>query len=180
MLPLIFKNLKGTELDEWLKEPENIALILNKRIFYVLKSNLDNSVIKFGVSTNEGSDGDGAYRRLLSYINYYGRTSDCERKSKDCKYGIKIYALYGNDYNKNTEKKNTMVQRKENYIKRELKPNIEKTNRGSERTSTSLGHLIKLIENNRFSQEIVTDTSLKESKRLKEAQNIKENDFYKE
>ena len=24
MLPLIFKNLKGTELDEWLYEPENI------------------------------------------------------------------------------------------------------------------------------------------------------------
>ena len=119
-LPLIFKKLKGTELDEWLDEPENIALFLNKRIFYVLKSNLDKKIIKFGVSTNEGSDGDGAYRRLLSYINYYGRTSKCERNNNDCKYGIKLYALYGNDYNKNTEKKNTMVQRKENYIKREL------------------------------------------------------------
>ena len=134
---------------------------------------MDNKVIKFGVSTNEGSNGDGAYRRLLSYIFYYGRENKCERNNKNCKYGIKLYALYGNEYNEKTEKKNSMVQRKENYIKRELKSNISYINRGSERTSTSLTHLIKLVEDSKFSDEIVTDTSIRESKRLNEAKNIK-------
>jgi len=180
MIPLIFKDLKGIELDEWLNDPENIAQILNKRIFYILKSNIDKRVIKFGISTTEGTDGDGAYRRLKSYINYYGRNNACEIKNPECKFGIKLYALYGNNYNKNTEKKNTMVQRKENYVKRELKENITTIDRGSERTSISLRNLIKLVENSKFSEEIVTDTSLKESKRLKEAQNIKKKDFYKE
>jgi len=162
----IFINKKGVSLDEWLKDPENIAKILGKRILYLIKSNLDNNILKFGIVTNYGQEGNGAYRRLISYIHSYGRESDNKTRDqqKNNKHGVQLYGIWGNNYNKDVEPKNTGVMKKETYIKSHLKVNIKNVNRGSERTSITLNELIKLIENDKYSEDIITD--VRRSKRL--------------
>ena len=178
VLTNLFLDKKGVPLDQWLVEPDNLEMIRGKRIFYILKPRLDPQIFKFGIATN---DGDGAFRRLISYVTYYGFEDDntTQLKQKQRKiFGILVYGLWGVNYNSNVEPKNSAVARKEKYIKSKLRENIEAVNRGSERTSISLNELIALVEDSKFSEDIVTDVSKRRSKR--EGSFLKDEGFYEE
>ena len=69
------------------------------RLFYILKPNGENDVIKFGIAgQNEGSS--ASWGRLHSYINVFGVADDLNR----CK-GIRLLYLAGNVYNPKVEVK---------------------------------------------------------------------------
>ena len=164
----IFLNPKGESLEKWLKE--NKAKIRGKRILYVLKPNMESNVIKFGIAGEYASiNEDASFERLKSYLTTYGREEDCKtrEKKKNCNYGVTVYAIYGNNYNRNVEPKNTAVHKKELYLKRELSNSITRVGRGTERTDERLSKILKLVADNRFTVDEVTDVSLKRSKRLK-------------
>ena len=178
VLTNLFLDKKGTPLDEWLSDEDNLELIYGKRVFYILKANLDLKIFKFGIATN---DRDGAFRRLVSYLNYYGFEEDNakQKKQKQRKiFGIQLYGLWGVNYNSNVEPKNSAVARKENYIKSVLKDNITSVARGSERTSISLDELIAMVSDSKFSEDIVTDVSKRRSKR--EGSFLKDQGFYQD
>ena len=76
----LLKNKKGVELKTWLER--NKEKIKDKRIFYVLKANLEKEdVYKIGISERGGTS---AYGRLNDYYHFYGASS----KTNPCK-GVK-------------------------------------------------------------------------------------------
>ena len=81
---IIYENLDGIELAQWLGKETNRRMLDNKRILYVVRANIDNSLIKFGIGGVEHG-GTSAFGRLLQYINYYGEAGEF-----DCK-GIKLF-----------------------------------------------------------------------------------------
>ena len=185
----LFMNRVGVPLDEWLDKEANLKKINGKRIFYILKPNMDvePDVFKFGIATNFGSDGDGASRRLKSYVDTYGkegcraktRSQTAKAKSKATCWvsGVTLYALWGVNYNSDVDQKNSAPHKVENFVKAELKENIKEVGRGSERTSVNLGKIIELVEKKaRTTTDIVTDTS---KRRTTRKNTIKKKGFYK-
>ena len=103
----IYENYDGIELKQWLdgyyvnkdgKKESNRRLLDNKRILYVVRANIDQSLIKFGIGGVEHG-GTSAFGRLLQYINYYG-----EKGEFDC-LGIKLFLIIANEYNPNVLRK---------------------------------------------------------------------------
>jgi hypothetical protein len=134
---VIYENQQGIELAEWLRKESNRRSLDNKRILYVMRANMDNSLIKFGVGGVEHG-GTSAYGRLLQYINYYGEGGEF-----DC-LGIKLFLIVANNYNANVEGKNSAIFRKEKFLKAQLKGDTM-TGRGTERVTTNLRKLFNLI-----------------------------------
>jgi len=171
----VYLNNKGIPLEDYLDNVDNLVGLINKRIFYILKANMDSNIYKFGISTGAN---ESAIKRLYDYVYTYGYNSDNKTRSMKQKpiHGIKLYGLWTVNYNSNVESKNSAVSRKERYIKGELRENIALVGRGSERTSVSLNKLIDLVKNNKFSEDIVTDVSKRRTKRVEA---IKADGFYK-
>ena len=101
------------ELGPYLDKDLVKKMLYNKRILYVLRANVDNSLIKFGIGGNEHGK-SGAWGRLHQYVNTYGVQGDY-----DC-LGVKLFLIVGNDYNENVESTNSAVFRKEKFLKREF------------------------------------------------------------
>ena len=134
---ILYENQQGIELAQWLSKESNRRALDNKRILYVVRANIDNSLIKFGVGGVEHG-GTSAFGRLLQYVNYYGENGEF-----DCK-GIKLFLIVANNYNANVEGKNSAIFRKEKFLKAQLKGDTM-TGRGTERVTTNLQKLFKLI-----------------------------------
>ena len=141
----LFENKDGTELKEWLDGKTKIAgemktnreLIKNKRILYVIRPNIDKSLIKFGIGGVEHG-GSSAYGRLLQYVNYYGESGEF-----DC-LGVKLFLIVANEYNPNVEGKNSAIFRKEKFLKAQLNGDTL-SGRGTERVKTNIRKLFGLI-----------------------------------
>lgn len=135
---IIFENKDGVELRPWLYQESNRRSLDNKRILYVVRANIDSSLIKFGVGGVEHG-GTSAFGRLLQYVNYYGEGAEF-----DCK-GIKLFLIVANEYNPNVEGKNSAIFRKEKFLKAQLKGDTM-SGRGTERVTTNLRKLFGLIK----------------------------------
>ena len=105
----LYESQDGIELKQWLDVQSNRRMLDNKRILYVVRANIDNSLIKFGIGGVEHG-GTSAFGRLLQYINYYGEGGEF-----DCK-GIKLFLIVANEYNPNVDGKNSAIFRKENVL----------------------------------------------------------------
>ena len=79
----IYESPDGIELKPWLDIQSNRRLLDNKRILYVVRANIDNSLIKFGIGGVEHG-GTSAFGRLLQYINYYGEGASLTAKESNC------------------------------------------------------------------------------------------------
>ena len=134
---IIYENQQGIELAQWLSKESNRRALDNKRILYVVRANIDNSLIKFGIGGVENG-GTSAFGRLLQYVNYYGEGGDF-----DC-LGIKLFLVVANEFNANVEGKNSAIFRKEKFLKSQLKGDTM-TGRGTERVTTNLRKLFNLI-----------------------------------
>ena len=106
--------------------------LYNMRVFYIVRSNLDKNILKFGIS-----DGNG-FHRLTSYIFSYGKNV----KSRNS--GIGICFLAGVNKREEVQWQNSRIYKMEAKLKNELSnKKLIVTGRGLERTSAS----IKQIEN---------------------------------
>ena len=132
-LKILYKNNKGIELDSFLNR--NRALLANKRIFYVIKANLDDKeVYKIGISERGAN---AATARLLDYVYNYGVSEDDNK----CK-GVKLYLLLGNRYNPNVTEAQSAVRKLETKAKAYLKDYRE---RGHERFSIKINDLLNYL-----------------------------------
>ena len=133
----LYESQDGIELKQWLDVQSNRRMLDNKRILYVVRANIDNSLIKFGIGGVEHG-GTSAFGRLLQYINYYGEGGEF-----DCK-GIKLFLIVANEYNPNVDGKNSAIFRKEKFLKAQLKGDTM-SGRGTERVTTNIRKLFNLI-----------------------------------
>jgi len=158
----LLKNKKGVELKTWLER--NKEKIKDKRIFYVLKANLEKEdVYKIGISERGGTS---AYGRLNDYYHFYGTSS----KTNPCK-GVKLYLVLANTYNVDVNASDSKVRKLETLLKRDFK---EFRARGEERLNTSIDSIFEYLQKANL---IVTETEkpVRETPRLKEL-NIGSND----
>jgi hypothetical protein len=132
-----YENKDGTELKPWLDKESNRRMLDNKRILYVVRANIDNSLVKFGIGGVEHG-GTSAFGRLLQYVNYYGEGGEF-----DCK-GIKLFLIVANEYNPNVDGKNSAIFRKEAFLKKQLRGDTL-SGRGTERVTTNIRKLFNLI-----------------------------------
>ena len=144
-------NGKPVFLEDWIQA--NRGKILNKRIFYVVRPNLEDDVTKFGIGGMDG--GEGAYNRLNQYVITYGKNS---RRNK-C-VGVLLFYLAGNKYNSLVQTSNSLVWKKEKFLKDELKSTTDiLPGRGAERTKLPINRLMDLIDrsSNKTTADIETD-----------------------
>lgn len=158
----VYENLDGIELAQWLGKEANRRSLDNKRILYVVRANIDNSLIKFGIGGVEHG-GTSAFGRLLQYINYYGEAGEF-----DCK-GIKLFLIVANEYNPNVEGKNSAIFRKEKFLKAQLRGDTM-SGRGTERVTTNMRKLFNLIfqTSNKTDEDI--EIERRKTERLKQAE----------
>ena len=135
---IVYENKDGIELKQWLDKEANRRMLDNKRILYVVRANIDSSLIKFGIGGVEHG-GTSAFGRLLQYVNYYGEAGEF-----DC-MGIKLFLIVSNEYNPNVEGKNSAIFRKEKFLKSQLKGDTM-SGRGTERVTTNMRKLFGLIK----------------------------------
>ena len=138
-----YQNKKGTELHNWLLE--NGDSLKNKRIFYVVKANMeqDKDVYKIGIS--ERGD-NSAIGRLIDYVHFYGVTN----KENSCQ-GVKLYLLLANVFNPDVEASHAAVRKLETKVIRDF---ADKRERGRERIHVSIQELFDYLEENNY----ITDT----------------------
>ena len=167
----LYENLDGIELAQWLSSESNRRSLDNKRILYVVRANIDNSLIKFGVGGVEHG-GTSAFGRLLQYINYYGEGGEF-----DCK-GIKLFLIMANHYNPNVEGKDSAIFRKEKFLKAQLRGDTM-SGRGTERVNTNMRKLFNLIfqTSNKTDEDI--EVERRKTERLKQAEVTSEDQVMK-
>ena len=167
--------VRTVDLDNWLQT--NKSTTNHYLCFYVIKANAD-ELIKFGIAGTRG-EMTGAWGRLHSYINTYGRKTDLN----DC-LGVNLMYLAGTKFDlgpnvigskyreRKVDLKNSLVFKKELFIKRHFRnvdPNNfgdgvinRKTGRGFERVlPEELDELFRMIDDrsNKAVEEIETPTS---------------------
>lgn len=141
-LNLIMNDINGVNLEQWLSQ--NRQILNNKKILYVVKADMDSNppVYKFGIAGSTG-DKNGAYNRLSHYNVLYGKRSQCNPNNNNCVLGVKLYAIYGTNFNYATGQyvsvNNSAVKKVENKLK-----NLHIV-RGNERTDASIGNIIRTI-----------------------------------
>lgn len=157
----IFEDVQGVELKPWIYNKANQKLLKDKRILYVVRANIDNSLIKFGVGGVEHG-GTGAEGRLRQYVNYYGEGGEF-----DCR-GVKLFLIVANEYNPNVEGKNSAVFRKEKFLKAQLRGDTL-SGRGTERVTTNIRKLFNLIhtQSNKTDEDI--EIERRKTERLNQA-----------
>ena len=140
------------ELKPWLDLPETKKFLYNKRLFYIVKPNVE-GVCKFGIAGNEGGKASG-WGRLHQYVHSYGEQSDLSACA-----GVKLLYLAGNEYNPNVENIKSAVYRKELAAKRFFRDDALK-GRGFERIlQERLDELFKILEDpsNKSFEDIETE-----------------------
>jgi len=157
----IYESNDGIELKQWLDKETNRRMLDNKRILYVVRANIDASLIKFGIGGVEHG-GTSAFGRLLQYINYYG-----EQGEFDCK-GIKLFLIVANEYNPNVEGKNSAIFRKEKFLKAQLKGDTM-SGRGTERVTTNIRKLFNLIRQSSNKTDEDIEVERRKTERLQQA-----------
>ncbi len=160
---ILFKDLrKGVELGPWLRNKSNYAMLRDMRVMYVLRANIDNSLIKFGIGGVQ-QGGTSAWGRLHQYVITYGETDEF-----DCK-GVKLFLVVGNKFNPDVEQTNSAIFRKELFLKRELGGDTL-PGRGTERVTTNLQKLYTMImdDSNKTFEDI--ELERRTSERLKQAE----------
>ena len=148
-------------LEDWLRA--NPDKLNNKRIFYVIKANLEPDITKFGITTDGGNS---AQNRMKQYLITYGKNSSSNRCT-----GVKLWYMAGTEYNRLVQTTNTLVHKKELYLKRELKSKSEtEPGRGTERTKVSPPDLMRMIDraSNKTTGDVVTD--IRKSARIEQAE----------
>jgi hypothetical protein len=137
----------------------------NKRIFYIVRSNLDKNILKFGIS-----DGNG-FHRLTSYIHSYGKYVPSKHS------GIGICFLAGVNKKEEVQWKNSQVYRMEVQVKKELsKQNLIVKNRGSERTSATIKEIESIMQQTKVKD---IETILRRSDRNIKTQELRRSDRIK-
>ena len=142
----LYKNTNGIELNTFLLEnnklpPSDKRSLKNKRVFYVVKANVDQEkeVFKIGISERGYNSAKG---RLIDYVHFYG-VSEPENKC----LGVKLYLLLANVFNPDVENRNAAVRRLETKVKAEFK---DKRERGDERINVSIQDLFKYLETHHY------------------------------
>ena len=130
----VFKDFSetGTPMETFLT-PNKMTELGTHRIFYIIRANMDKSVLKIGNST----DGHPS-TRLKDYIVKYGEAND----NPPCT-GANILYCAGTQRNPNVPAKKSQVYEMEEHLKRVLrrKRNGIVPGRGSERTKVTLNVL---------------------------------------
>ena len=136
---VLYKSTEGIELDTWLRKHGDS--LRNKRIFYVVRANLDKEkeVYKIGIS-ERGSN--SAFGRLADYVHFYGVTD----KKNNCK-GVKLYLLLANIFNPDVNAADAAVRRLETAVIRDF---ADKRERGRERIHVSIQELYAYLEKNNY------------------------------
>ena len=142
----LYKNVNGIELNTFLLENSKLSAddkysLKNKRVFYVVKANIDRDtdVFKIGISERGDSSAKG---RLTDYVHFYG----VSEKENKC-LGVKLYLLLANVFNPDVEYRNAAVRRLETKVKAKYK---DKRERGDERINVPIRELFTYLEENRY------------------------------
>jgi len=151
---------KSVDLEKWLAKHKND--LYNKRVFYVLKANLDKTITKIGIAGNETGKAS-AYGRLHQYIILYGNNN----KNDKCQ-GVQLYCIRWNTYNQFITPTNSSVYRKELQIKRNLKME-DAVVAGSERTRASLDKIFQMIDDPSNKTDEDKQDEIRRSTRIKQS-----------
>ena len=118
-------------MEDFLDNPDMVAKIKNKRIFYIVEPELEKGkYLKFGIA---GVNTGRGVARLKEYDITYGRYA----KGKDTNYctGVYLWAIYPFQYNRLVEPKNSKPAKLELKLKRECKQGF----RGSDGKTAKCG-----------------------------------------
>ena len=94
---VLYQNPEGIELAQWLSQKSNRDLLTNKRILYVVRANIDNALIKFGVGGVEHG-GTFAYDRLKLNETPITHALDVIRQLNPLNYNQARVKASNNDY----------------------------------------------------------------------------------
>lgn len=146
-------------LEDWLRD--NRSKLNDMRLFYVIKANMQSEITKFGIAGLDG--GTSGYGRLHQYVIMYGENSSNNKCT-----GVKLFYLAGTKYNPLVQTSNSLVFKKELFLKRELK-NLSQTDslRGTERTTMPVSNLIRLIDRSSNKTSSEQEQELRRSQRIK-------------
>jgi len=146
-------------LETWLRD--NRGRINDMRLFYVIKANMQPEITKFGIAGLDG--GTSGYGRLHQYVIMYGQNNPRNKCT-----GVKLYYLAGTKYNPLVQTVNSLVFKKELFLKRELKDLAQTDSlRGTERTTMSVSNLIRLIDRSSNKTSSEQEQELRKSQRIK-------------
>ena len=136
---IAYKSKKGTELHNWLLTYGDS--LKNKRIFYVVRANLeqDKDVYKIGIS--ERGD-NSSIHRLIDYVHFYGVTNE-ENKCQ----GVKLHLLLANVFNPDVTASHAAVRKLETKVIADF---ADKRERGRERIHVPIDDLFKYLEENNY------------------------------
>lgn len=150
---MVFINIKGLDLEEFIKEND----LKQNRYFYIISANSDdNMIFKLGQGGMKGTGNT----RLKSYLYYYGYNN-----RKNPKQGVKIHYFIKTKYNKNVWSVKTKIHKLEVIAKRYIKKQKLKVSRRGTERFYNLKALIKYLQNVNVKTEVV---KLRRSKRHKE------------
>lgn len=135
---IAYKNPNGTELHNWLLK--NGSSLKNKRIFYVVKANLDKEKDVFKIGISERGD-NSAIGRLIDYVHFYGVTNN-ENKCQ----GVKLYLLLANVFNPDVEASHSAVRKLETKV---IAKYADRRERGKERIHVPIQELFSFLEDNK-------------------------------
>eukprot|EP00966_Prymnesium_polylepis_P292458 6754050-Prymnesium_polylepis.1 len=130
------------ELHDYLKRETIKKSLYDMKVMYVVKPNADN-MVKFGIAGHQEGKAS-AWGRLSQYVNQHG----IQDKLNQCA-GVQLLYLVGNKYNPEVEPTNSIVYKKEKYIKDHFKFERQ-LGRGTERVlEDNVKKLIRLINDTR-------------------------------
>jgi len=139
-------SMDGVELGPWIEK--NKRDLKNKRIFYIVRPNLEQGENIYKVGISERGD-NSAIGRLLDYVYFYGVT---DKKNK-C-LGCQLHVLLANTFNPDVEYSKSAVRKLETRVLREFE---DKRARGRERLNVPLE---KLLEYLRIEKQKTVDTEV--------------------
>lgn len=147
---IAYKSKEGTELHNWLLEHGDS--LRNKRIFYVVRANLEQKKDVYKIGISERGD-NSAIGRLIDYVHFYGVSND---KNK-CQ-GVKLHLLLANVFNPDVTASHAAVRRLETKV---IADYADKRERGRERIHVSIEDLFKYLEKNNYIAEDIENVTRK-------------------
>ncbi len=104
----------GIKLEDFLSSKKYLKEIEHKRIFYILRPELEKGkILKFGIA---GINTGRAVARLREYDIVYGKYS----KDNPCT-GVRVFAIFTTEYNRLVAPTNSLIQKLELKVKRECR-----------------------------------------------------------
>jgi len=148
----------GQPLEDWLAKNKN--KLKGARILYVIKSNSHLGVFKPGIA-GYASSGSGAYGRLKSYVNTYGRADPMNPCS-----GARLYYLESSGAGPNVPRRNSRIYKREQLLHKTLKKLGLSAGRGKERTIASRAQIERAMRTPSFRNAEDVVPPVRRSKRL--------------